>query len=77
MVGLLGLVIFAEAMAYHVILCGQEPHVFSGIVRAERRWTTSQVGFSEANDLTGLRGRQPQRDAGLHQVRAIAFVLGN
>jgi hypothetical protein len=41
MAGLLSLVTFGEAIAYHVILFGQDPQVCSGYVRAESRWTTT------------------------------------
>ena len=41
MVGLLSLVSVREAIAYRVILCGQDPRVCSGFGRAEKRWTTS------------------------------------
>ena len=66
MVGLLSLVTFGEAMACHVILCGQDPQVCSGFGRAENRWTSSEgLEFHDGHPLgVGVMGSSSRIEPG-------------
>ena len=57
--GLKDFVSSSEAIAYRVILCGQEPYICSGSVRDEKRWTTTPClfGVAEKREKTRLPDR--------------------